>query len=126
MEFVTKLMCEPSFPSPTPSPPPPSPNPQWLEPVLAVDYGARVAFGGTLSNCSTFGGFCSGDSSGGKGSLGFLEGQMGKEVEGPLQRVMVLGSSAGGFLHNGAAGDTASQEPGPGRGLRSTSALGSQ
>lgn len=43
--------------------------------------GARVTFGGTLSNCGTFGGFCLG---GGKGSLGFLEGQVGKEVEGPL------------------------------------------
>jgi hypothetical protein len=77
MEFVTKPMCEP--PSPTPifqwrGKAGWNQSPQWF-------MGARVTFGGTLSNCGTFGGFCLG---GGKGSLGFLEGQVGKEVEGPL------------------------------------------
>lgn len=43
-----------------------------------------------------------------RGPLGFPEKQVGKEVEGPLQRVVVLGSSAGGFLPNGTAGDTTS------------------
>lgn len=51
--------------------------------------------------------------------MGFLEEQAGREVEGPLQRDMVLVTSVGGFLPNGMAGDTASQERGRGGRQRS-------
>lgn len=105
MEFVTKPMCEPPDPLPTDG------QERLVGTSSCSGLWYTCCIWGTLSNCGNFGGFCFCDLAGGKGSSGFLEEQAGKEVEGPLQSVVVLGPEEKLHHRNGGCNQRSQEHP---------------